>query len=110
MQLVHAVGGGAGGFGSKLLTQLLENYTTKTTFNFSLFPNPSFGYNSAVEPYNTTLAMHYLIENLTSTVCVDEGVEWRRVKEGNPSRDGLQRLVGTMMSHVSACQRFTGPV
>ena len=55
------------------------------------------------------LAMNYLIEYASSSVCMDEGVEWRRVQE-KPSRQGFECLVAQMMADVTACNRFTGQV
>ena len=104
------MGGGTGsGLGVRLLSRITEQYPDSVRFTFSLFPNPSFGYNSAVEPYNTVLAMNYLIENASSSVCMDEGVAWRRVQE-KPSRQGFECLAAQMMADVTACNRFTGQV
>jgi hypothetical protein len=110
VQIVHALGGGTGsGLGTKILSTLAEHYYDKVRLTFSLFPNSSLGYNCAVEPYNAVLAMHYLMECATSSVCADEGVLWRRVYE-KPSRDVFDRLMASMISDVTACNRFTSQV
>eukprot|EP00026_Physarum_polycephalum_P004514 Phypoly_transcript_04535.p1 GENE.Phypoly_transcript_04535~~Phypoly_transcript_04535.p1 ORF type:complete len:546 (+),score=114.95 Phypoly_transcript_04535:83-1720(+) len=108
-QILHALGGGTGsGFGAKILSEIMETYYSKICIPFSLYPTPALGYKSVVEPYNTVLALHYLIENSTSSVCVDSVLQHRA--HGDFPQETLYRTVAMMMSDVTACNRFPSTI
>lgn len=62
-QLIHGVGGGAGGgLGSRLLTEIKDNFTGSHMLSFSVFPHVELS-EIVIDPYNSILTAHRLIEN-----------------------------------------------
>jgi tubulin alpha len=61
--IFHSVAGGTGsGFTSLLLERLLADYgKKKPKLDFCIYPSPKIS-NSVVEPYNSVLSTHYLLE------------------------------------------------
>jgi tubulin beta len=78
---------------------------------FSVFPTPRVS-NTVVEPYNTTLSVHQLIENADSVMCLDNEALFdiclRTLKLKTPTFGDLNHLVSKVMSGVTAGFRFPG--
>ena len=67
----HATGGGTGsGLGSLLLERLSVIYGRKSKLSFAITPAPQVS-NAVVEPYNSVLSTHALLEHTDVTFCMD---------------------------------------
>lgn len=65
------VGGGTGsGLGSLLLGKLREEYPDRIVCTFSIIPSPKVS-DTVVEPYNTVMSIHHLVENTDETYMID---------------------------------------
>lgn len=69
-------------------------------------------YHNVVEPYNTTLSFHHLIENTDEVFCVDNEALYdiclRSLDLPSPGYGDLNHLVSHTMSGVTTCLRFPG--
>jgi tubulin alpha len=70
--IFHAVGGGTGsGFGSLLLERLSVDYgKKKSKLDFCIYPSPQVS-TSVVEPYNSVLSTHSLLEHTDVAFILD---------------------------------------
>merc|ERR1712060_485900 len=67
----NAVGGGTGsGLGSLLLERLSVDYGKKSKLGFTVFPSPQVS-TAVVEPYNSVLSTHSLLEHTDVAVMLD---------------------------------------
>jgi len=68
----HSVGGGTGsGFGSLLLQRLAQDYGgKKSKLDFCVYPSPQVS-TSVVEPYNSVLSTHSLLEHTDVSFMLD---------------------------------------
>ena len=67
----HATGGGTGsGLGSLLLERLSVDYGRKSKLSFCISPAPQIS-NAVVEPYNSVLSTHALLEHTDVTFALD---------------------------------------
>jgi tubulin alpha len=67
----NAVGGGTGsGLGSLLLERLSVDYGKKSKLGFTIYPSPQVS-TAVVEPYNSVLSTHALLEHTDVTVMLD---------------------------------------
>ena len=67
----NAVGGGTGsGLGSLLLERLSVDYGKKSKLGFTIYPSPQIS-NAVVEPYNSVLSTHSLLEHTDVAVMLD---------------------------------------
>ena len=67
----HATGGGTGsGLGSLLLERLSVDYGRKSKLSFAVSPLPQVS-TAVVEPYNSVLSTHALLEHTDCTFCLD---------------------------------------
>ena len=63
-QMTHSMGGGTGsGMGTLLISKIREEYPDRIMSTFSVIPSPKVS-DTVVEPYNATLSVHQLVENL----------------------------------------------
>ncbi|KAL7677549.1 hypothetical protein ACOME3_003786 [Neoechinorhynchus agilis] len=95
-QLVHSLGGGTGsGMGTLLISKLREEYPDRMMNTFSVFPSPKVS-DTVVEPYNSTLSVHQLVENTDETFCIDNealyDICFRTMKMQLPSYGDLRRI------------------
>merc|ERR1711939_276799 len=71
MGIYHAVGGGTGsGLGCLLLERLSVDYGKKSKISFTVWSCPQIS-SACVEPYNTVLCVHSLLEHTDVTNQVD---------------------------------------
>ena len=67
---------------------------------------------TVVEPYNSTLSVHQLVENTDETYCIDNealyDICFQTLKLANPAYGDLNHLVSMCMSGVTTCLRFPG--
>ncbi|KII64252.1 Tubulin beta-2 chain [Thelohanellus kitauei] len=111
-QLTHSLGGGTGsGMGTLLISKIREEYPDRIMSTFSVVPSPKVS-DTVVEPYNSVLSMHQLLENTDSTYCIDNEALYeichKTLKLSSPTYNDLNALVSTTMSGVTTCLRFPG--
>jgi tubulin beta len=111
-QIAHSLGGGTGsGMGTLLISKLREEYPDRIMMTFSVIPSPKVS-DTVVEPYNTTLSVHQLVENSDESMCVDNealyDICFRTLKLTTPTFGDLNHLVSIVMSGVTCCLRFPG--
>ncbi|CAE6522863.1 unnamed protein product [Rhizoctonia solani] len=111
-QLIHSLGGGSGsGLGSLLLAKLREEAPDRMLATFSVFPSPKVS-DTVVEPYNTVLSLHQLVDNTDMTICVDNealhDITHRLNPQSQPEFSQLNQLIARVMTGVSTTFRFPG--
>ena len=95
--IFHAVGGGTGsGFGSLLLERLSVDYGKKSKLDFTVYPSPQVS-TAVVEPYNSILSTHSLLEHTDVAVMLDNEAIYdicrRSLDIERPTYTNLNRLV-----------------
>ncbi|KAL6059486.1 structural constituent of cytoskeleton [Balamuthia mandrillaris] len=108
----HSVGGGTGsGFGSLLLEKLSIDYGKKSKLDFCVFPSPQIS-TSVVEPYNTVLSTHSLLEHTDVAFMLDNEAIYDicrdKLKVAKPTYNNLNRLIAQVISSLTASLRFHG--
>jgi len=108
----HSVGGGTGsGLGSLLLERLSVEYGKKSKLGFTIYPSPQVS-TAVVEPYNSVLSTHALLEHTDVAVMLDNEAIYdickRNLDIERPSYQNLNRLVAQVISSLTASLRFDG--
>ncbi len=108
----HSVGGGTGsGFGSLLLERLSVDYGKKSKLDFCVFPSPQIS-TSVVEPYNSVLSTHSLLEHTDVAFMLDNEAIYDICKDKlgleKPTYQNLNRLIAQVISSLTASLRFNG--
>ncbi|KAI0806136.1 beta-tubulin 2 [Irpex lacteus] len=111
-QLIHSLGGGTGaGLGSLLLSKFREEYPDRMLSTFSIIPSPKVS-ETVVEPYNSMLSIHQLVENSDLTMLIDNealyDITARTLKVKAPEFEDLNLLVSQVMCGISTSLRFPG--
>ncbi|KAJ1999005.1 hypothetical protein GGI04_004761, partial [Coemansia thaxteri] len=111
-QLCHSIGGGTGsGLGSLMLQKVREEYPDRMVSTFTVMPSQSSS-EAVIEPYNSVLSIHHLIENSDMTFCLDNEALTRicveSLKIKSPVHRDLNSLVAKVMSGVTTSLRFPG--
>lgn len=111
-QVSHSLGGGTGsGMGTLLISKMREEYPDRMMATFSVVPSPKVS-DTVVEPYNATLSVHQLVENVDETFCIDNEALYdicqKTLKLPQPTLTDLNQLVSAVMSGVTTCLRFPG--
>lgn len=111
-QMTHSLGGGTGsGLGTLLISKIREEYPDRIMNTFSVIPSPKVS-DTVVEPYNSTLSFHQLVENTDETFCIDNealyDICFRTLKLQTPTYSDLNHLVSITMSGITTCLRFPG--
>ncbi|KAG2337455.1 beta-tubulin 2 [Suillus weaverae] len=111
-QTIHSLGGGTGaGLGSLLLSKLREEYPDRMLSTFSVLPAPNVS-ETVVEPYNSLLSVHQLVDNCDLTICIDNealyDIAVRTLKIKSPGYKDLNELIAKVMCGVSTSLRFPG--
>ncbi|KAJ6833308.1 tubulin alpha chain-like [Iris pallida] len=108
----HAIGGGTGsGLGSLLLERLSIDYSKKSKLGFTVYPSPQVS-TSVVEPYNSVLSTHSLLEHIDVSVLLDNeaiydifcrslDIEW-------PTYTNLNRLISQLIFLLTVSLCFDG--
>lgn len=99
--MFNAVGGGTGsGLGSLLLERLSVDYGKKSKLGFTVYPSPQVS-TSVVEPYNSVLSTHSLLEHTDVAVLLDNEAIYdicrRSLDIERPTYTNLNRLVSQVM-------------
>jgi len=110
--IFNAVGGGTGsGLGSLLLERLSADYGKMSKLGFSVFPSPLVS-TAVVEPYNSVLSTHGLLEHTDVCVILDNEAVYdicrRSLNIERPNYANLNRLVAQVISSLTASLRFDG--
>ncbi|CAG2246003.1 TUBB [Mytilus edulis] len=105
-QLCHSLGGrNRIGMGTLIISKIREEYPDRIMNTFSVS-------DTVVEPYNSTLSVHQLVENTDETYCIDNealyDICFNTLKLKTPTYGDLNHLVSLTMSGVTTCLRFPG--
>jgi len=109
----HSVAGGTGsGFTSLLLERLLADYgKKKPKLDFCVYPSPKVS-TSVVEPYNSVLSTHYLLEYTDVAFMFDNEAIYdickTNLKIKRPKYSNLNSLIAQVISSLTASLRFNG--
>jgi len=111
-QVTQSLGGGTGsGMGTLLISKIREEYPDRMMLTYSVYPSPKVS-DTVVEPYNTLLSIHQLIENADEVVVLDNealyDICFRLLKLPTPTFGDLNGLVANGMSGITSCIRFSG--
>ena len=110
--IYHAVGGGTGsGLGCLMLERLSVDYGKKSKISFTVWCCPQVA-TAVVEPYNTVLCVHSLLEHTDVTNQVDNEALYdicrRNLDIERPTYTNLNRLIAQIVSSLTASLRFDG--
>jgi len=108
----HSFGGGTGsGFTSLLMERLSVDYGKKAKLEFAVYPAPQVA-TAVVEPYNSILTTHTTLEHTDCAFMVDNEAIYdickRNLGVARPSYTNLNRLIGQIVSSITASLRFDG--
>jgi len=110
--IFHSTGGGTGsGFASLLLERLAVEYARKTKMSFTVAPSATIS-TAVVEPYNSVLSTHSLLEYSDLTFNMDNQALYEMCKRSldieRPSYVNLNRIISQVVSSLTASLRFPG--
>jgi tubulin alpha len=110
--IFNSVGGGTGsGFGSLLMERLSVDYPKKSKLGFTVYPSPHVS-TSVVEPYNSVLSTHALLEHTDINIVLDNEAIYdickNRLKIERPNYSSLNRMVAQVVSSITTSLRFSG--
>merc|ERR1712038_1626863 len=110
--IFHSFGGGTGsGFTSLLMERLSVDYGKKSKLEFSVYPAPQVA-TVVVEPYNSILTTHTTLEHSDCAFMVDNEAIYdicrRNLDIERPTYTNLNRLIGQIVSSITASLRFDG--
>ncbi|KAG5566161.1 hypothetical protein RHGRI_001934 [Rhododendron griersonianum] len=110
----NAVGGGTGsGLGSLLLERLSVDYGKKSKLGFTIYPSPQIS-TAVVEPYNSVLSTHSLLEHTDVAVLLDNEAIYdicrRSLDIERPTYTNLNRLISQVISSLTTSLRFDGAI
>ncbi|XP_034445674.1 tubulin alpha 5 [Hippoglossus hippoglossus] len=108
----HSFGGGTGsGFTSLLMERLSVDYGKKSKLEFAIYPAPQIS-TAVVEPYNAILTTHTTLEHSDCAFMVDNEAIYdicrRNMEIESPGYTNLNRLIGQIVSSITASLRFDG--
>ncbi|EER15536.1 Tubulin alpha chain, putative, partial [Perkinsus marinus ATCC 50983] len=108
----NACGGGTGsGLGCLILERLSVDYGKKSKLSFTIWPCPQVS-TAVVEPYNTVLCVHSLLEHTDVTCQMDNEALYdicrRNLDIERPTYTNLNRLIAQCISSLTASLRFDG--
>ncbi|XP_019737901.1 tubulin alpha chain-like isoform X1 [Hippocampus comes] len=110
--IFHSFGGGTGsGFTSLLMERLSIDFGKKFKLEFAVYPAPQVS-TSVVEPYNSILTTHSTLEHFDCAFMVDNEAIYdicrRNLDIERPTYTNLNRLIGQIVSSITASLRFDG--
>ncbi|KAB7505601.1 Tubulin alpha-3 chain [Armadillidium nasatum] len=110
--IFHSFGGGTGsGFTSLLMERLHTDFEKKSKLEFAIYPAPQVA-TAVVEPYNSILTTHTTLENSNCAFMVDNEAIYeicrRNLGIERPNYTNLNRLIGQIVSSITASLRFDG--
>ncbi|CAH1224823.1 TUBA1A [Branchiostoma lanceolatum] len=110
--IFHSFGGGTGsGFAALLMERLSVDYGKKSKLEFAIYPAPQVS-TAVVEPYNSILTTHTTLEHSDCAFMVDNEAIYdicrRNLDIERPTYTNLNRLIGQIVSSITASLRFDG--
>ncbi|PFX25026.1 Tubulin alpha-1D chain [Stylophora pistillata] len=110
--IFHSFGGGTGsGFTSLLMERLSVDYGKKSKLELTIYPAPQIA-TAVVEPYNSILTTHTTLEHSDCAFMVDNEAIYdicrRNLDIERPTYTNLNRLIGQIVSSITASLRFDG--
>jgi len=110
--IFRSFGGGTGsGFTSLLMERLAVDYGKKSKLEFSVYPAPQVS-TSVVEPYNSILTAHTTMDHIDCAFMVDNEAIYEICQKNlgieRPSYGHLNRMIGQIVSSITASLRFDG--
>jgi tubulin alpha len=110
--IFNSCGGGTGsGFGSLLLEHMRIDYSKKCKLSFCIWPSPQIS-SAIVEPYNSVLCVHSLLEHSDVTCPFDNEALYdickRNLDVERPSYSNINRLIAQCISSLTTSLRFDG--
>ncbi|XP_026467892.1 tubulin alpha-1 chain-like [Ctenocephalides felis] len=110
--IFHSFGGGTGsGFASLLMERLSVDYGKKSKLEFAIYPAPQVS-TAVVEPYNSILTTHTTLEHSDAAFMCDNEAIYdicrRNLDIERPTYTNLNRIVGQIVSSITASLRFDG--
>jgi tubulin alpha len=110
--IFHAIGGGTGSGLCALLSERLSvDYGKKSKLGFTIIPSPQIS-TAVVEPYNSILSMHTLLEHMDVNASLDNEAIYdicrRNLDIERPTYTNLNRLIAQCISSLTASLRFDG--
>jgi len=108
----HSTGGGTGsGLGALVLERLSVDYGRKCKLNFSITPAPQIA-SAVVEPYNSVLSTHSLLEHCDVTFVFDNealySIAQKSLDIASPTYSNINRIMAQVTSSLTASLRFDG--
>ncbi|XP_063782840.1 tubulin alpha-8 chain-like [Pseudophryne corroboree] len=110
--IFHSFGGGTGsGFSSLLMEKVAADYQKKSILEFCVYPAPRMSC-AVVEPYNSILAVHRTMDHSNCSFMMDNEAIYdicqHNLNIERPFYVHLNRLVGQIVSSITASLRFEG--
>ncbi|CAL9705484.1 unnamed protein product [Knipowitschia caucasica] len=110
--IFNSFGGGTGsGFTSLLMEHLDIEHSKKTKIQFAIYPAPRLS-TAVVEPYNSILTTHTNMEYADCAFMMDNEALYDMCRLNlnlmQPTYKNLNRLLGQLVSNVTASMRFSG--
>ncbi|CAG5125328.1 unnamed protein product, partial [Candidula unifasciata] len=103
--------GTGSGFTSLLMERLSVDYGKKSKLEFAIYPAPQVS-TAVVEPYNSILTTHTTLEHTDCAFMVDNEAIYdicrRNLDVERPTYTNLNRLIGQIVSSITASLRFDG--
>ena len=82
--------------GTLLMQNIRQEYPDRIIKTWTVMPSPKVS-ETVVEPYNSVLALHHLLENSDMTFCVDNealyDICFRTLKLSHPSLPDLNHII-----------------
>lgn len=108
--IFNSVSGGTGsGLGSLLIERLSIEFKKKSKLGFAVYPSPHLS-NVVVEPYNSILSTHCVLEYLDACIMLDNEAIYelcrRKLDVERPTFTNLNRLIAQVISSLTASLRF----
>ncbi|XP_018332011.1 tubulin alpha-2 chain-like [Agrilus planipennis] len=110
--IFHSFGGGTGsGFASLLMERITADYGKKSKLEIAIYPSPRIS-TVVVEPYNSIFTTHSTLEHSDAAFMVDNEAIYdlcqRNLSIKRPTYTNLNRLLGQVVSSITASLRFDG--
>lgn len=110
--ITHSVGGGTGsGFASLLLERLATEFPRTTKLDYCVYPSKNMS-TSVVEPYNSVLSTHALMEYADVTMVLENEALYdvcaNRIRIEKPDYRSLNSVIAQLVSSMTASLRFSG--
>ena len=109
-QIMNSLGGGTGsGFGSLLMSRIREEFSDCMLHTYSVFPSSQVS-DVVVEPYNATLSLRHLIENVHQVLTFDNEALYRICTKtsSDSTYQKINHIVANAIANITCTLRFPG--